>query len=206
MTLALLYAQTHPDRISGLILRGTFLARQSDLEWFISNGANKIFADYWEEFIEVIPEVERQDLVAAYHNRVHGNNREEQKQAALAWSTWAGRIVTYILASVNPDTYQPADVETCIHEVKIETHYALNSYFINEDQILKEIGKVPDVPVILIHGRKDLTCTMEASWRLHQALKQSEMVIVKEGGHLAGETPMVDALVSATDKMSSLLA
>jgi proline iminopeptidase len=205
-TLALLYAQTHPDRISGLILRGTFLARQSDLEWFISNGANKIFADYWEEFVEVIPEVERQDLVAAYHKRVHGDNREEQKQAALAWSTWAGRIVTYMLATVNPDTYQPGDIEKTINEVKIETHYALNSYFINEDQILNEIDKVPDVPVTLIHGRKDLTCTMEASWSLHQSLQQSEMIIVKDGGHLAGETPMVDALVSATDKMAGLLA
>ncbi len=107
-----------------------------------------------------------------------------------------------MLSGLNPDTYQPGDIEQTIHEVMIETHYAKNAYFIKENQILDEIRKVPEVPAIIIHGRRDLTCTLDASWKLHQTLPGSELVIVREGGHLAGEAPMVDALITATDKMA----
>lgn len=205
-TLGLLYAESHSDRVSGMILRGTFLARQADLDWFIRAGANRIFPDYWQEFADLVPEDERDDLVSAYHRRLHGSDKQEQAAAAKAWSTWARRLVTYMLASVNPDSCQAGDIDQTIHEVLIETHYARNAYFIKENQILNEISKVPEVPIRIIHGRKDLTCTLEASWKLHQALPASELVIVREGGHLAGETPMVDALVTATDHMAGLLA
>jgi proline iminopeptidase len=204
-TLGLLYAETHSDRVSALVLRGTFLARQADLDWFIKAGANRIFPDYWEEFVQLIPQDERDDLISAYHRRLHGDNKKEQAEAAKVWSIWAGRIVTYMLSEVNPDSYQPGDIEETIHEVKIETHYAINAYFIKENQILNEIDKVPEVPICIIHGRRDLICTLEASWKLHQALPGSELVIVREGGHLAGEAPMVDALITATDLMAARL-
>jgi len=204
-TLALLYAETYPEIVSGLVLRGTFLARKSDLAWFIDAGANQIFPDYWQDFIKHIPDDERHDLVSAFHRRVHGVDKHEQKIAVRAWSTWAGRIVTYMMASVNPDTYQPGNIEEAIDEVKIETHYAKNAYFIKENQILSNIGRVPEVPTIIIHGRKDLTCTLDASWAVHQSLPSSELVIVRDGGHLAGEPPMVNALVGATDKMTGLV-
>jgi proline iminopeptidase len=203
-TLGLLYTESYPERVSGLILRGAFLARQADLDWFISNGANRIFPDYWNEFVQFIPAQERDDLVAAYHKRVHGQDKVAQEQAAIAWSTWAGRIVTHMLAEVNPDTYKPDDIETTIHEVLIETHYALNSYFIQENQILNDIDLIPDIPITIIHGRKDLTCTLEASWLLHQALPGSDFLVLKDAGHLAGERPMVDALIRATDNMAGL--
>lgn len=204
-TLALLYAQAKPERVSGMVLRGTFLARQSDLEWFVKSGANRIFPDHWQDFIKLIPEHERDDLVTAYHRRLHGDDKEEQKAAAIAWSIWAGRIVTYLLSSVDPDSYQPGDIEQTINEVLIETHYAKNAYFIKENQILSEIRKIPDVPISIIHGRQDLTCPLESSWELHQVLPSSKLVIVREGGHLAGEAPMVDALITATDLMAELI-
>lgn len=204
-TLGLLYAEAHPERVLGMVLRGTFLARCADLEWFISAGVNKIFPDYWQEFAQVIPDNEKGNLLEAFHKRVHGDDRELQKEAAVAWSKWAGRIVTYTISDINPDSYQPDDIEGTIHEVSIETHYAKNAYFIEEDQILKQINKVPGVPVTIIHGRKDLTCTLDASWSLHQALPKSELIIVREGGHLASETPMVDALITATDLMATIL-
>ena len=204
-TLGLLYAEAHPKRVKGMVLRGTFLARRADLDWFISAGVNQIFPDYWQEFAQLIPENERGDLVQAYHKRVHGDNRELQKEAAIAWSKWAGRIVTYMISEINPGSYQPDDIDGTIHEVSIETHYAKNAYFIEEDQILKQIDKMPDVPITIIHGRRDLTCTLDASWSLHQALPKSELIIVRNGGHLAGETPMVDALVTATDHMAKIL-
>ncbi len=205
-TLALLYAETYPESVSAMVLRGSFLARKTDLDWFVRSGANKIFPDYWQDFISLIPEAERQDLVLAYHKRLHGNNEQKQKQAAKAWSIWAGRVVTYLLDGVNADSYDPGNLEKAVNEVKIETHYARHAYFIEENQILNNINLIPDVPVTIIHGRKDLTCLAEASWLLKQSLPDANLIMVKEGGHLAGEPPMVDALVNATDQMLKLLA
>ena len=123
----------------------------------------------------------------------------------MAWSIWAGRIVTYLLKGVNPDSYRPDNVEQTVNEVLIETHYAKEKYFIEENQILENVHRLPDVPIHIIHGRRDLTCLVEASWLLKQSLPKAELVIVREGGHLAGEEPMVDALVTATDKMARII-
>ena len=202
-TLGLLYAQAHPSRALGLILRGTFLARQKDLDWFAKLGASMIFPDYWQEFTGLIPQAERADLVAAYHARVHGADRAMQEAAALAWSRWAGRLVTYLLPGGD---YVPGDVNKAICEVLIETHYAKHRYFIVENQILDNVASLPPVPIRIIHGRRDLTCTLDTSWSLHQALPDAELVIVREGGHLAGESVMVDALVSATDEFARRLS
>ncbi len=204
-TLGLLYAEAYRDKVSGMILRGTFLARQADLDWFVKAGANRVFPDYWQEFIQLVPEDERHDPVCVYHRYLHGTDKQEQAAAARAWSIWAGRVVTYMLTDVNPDSYEPGNIEQVINEVLIETHYARNVYFIKENQILDDIKLLPDVPVTIIHGRLDLTCTLDASWKLHQAMPGSELVIVRDGGHLAGEAPMVDALISATDRMAELL-
>ena len=201
-TLGLLYAQSHPSRVLALVLRGTFLARQTDLDWFGRHGASMVFPDYWREFTEIIPVDERHDLVSAYHTRVHGADRKLRQAAALAWSKWAGRIVTYLLPGAG---YEPGDVDKTVCEVLIETHYAKHRYFIPENRILDNVAHLPAVPTRIIHGRRDLTCTLDASWSLHQALPDSELVVVKEGGHLAGEPVMVDALVTATDEMAKRL-
>lgn len=205
-TLALLYAETYPERVSGMILRGTFLARQKDLDWFIDNGVSDVFPDFWQDFIGVIPETERADLVDAYHRRVHGDDEDIQRQAAAAWAKWATRTVTWLLADMDPYNYEPEDNDTTVHEVKIETHYAKHRYFLEPDQLLRDTHLLPDVPTIIIHGRKDMTCLPEASWSLSQMLPKSSLRIVKEGGHLAGEPPMVDALITATDEMAGLLS
>ncbi|MEX2523807.1 MAG: prolyl aminopeptidase [Gammaproteobacteria bacterium] len=202
-TLGLLYAQAHPGRILGLILRGSFLARQADLDWFVKFGANRVFPDAWEEFIRPIPEDERDNLIEAYHRRVHGGDAEEQLAAARRWATWAGKVVTWTLP-----VYEPGEEDTAkmIHEVAIETHYAKNRYFVEENHILDNMNRIPEVPVRLIHGRRDILCPLTSSWLLHRALPQSTLNIVREGGHLAGEPPMIDALVSATDAMAAKLS
>ena len=202
-TLGLLYAQSHPSRVLGMILRGTFLARQKDLDWFGRKGASMIFPDYWQDFTGIIPDPERGDLISAYYARVHGADREARETAAMAWSKWAGRLVTYLLPGAD---YTPGDVGKTVREVLIETHYAMHRYFIDENRILDNAALLPPVPIRIVHGRRDLTCTLDASWSLHRALPDSELVIVKEGGHLAGETVMVDALVTATDEMAERLA
>ena len=203
-TLGLLYAQSYPSRVLALVLRGTFLARQKDLDWFGRHGASMIFPDYWREFTGIIPEEERHDLVSAYHARVHGADRKLRQAASLAWSKWARRIVTYLLPGATGE-YTPGDVDKTVCEVLIETHYAKNRYFIPENRILDNVAQLPAVPTRIIHGRRDLTCTLDASWSLHQALPESELVVVREGGHLAGESVMVDALVTATDEMAGRL-
>lgn len=201
-TLSLLYAQTYPDRVRGMVLRGTFLARQSDLDWF-TKGIRRIFPDYWYDFVGAIPEQEREDIILAYYNRVHGHDKENRIRFARAWAEWAGRIVSYSL----PEQIrtEEEDMERVLQDVSIETHYARHKYFIEEDQILMNAGELPDVPIKIIHGRKDLTCTLDTSWTLHKALPQSEMLIIREGGHLAGEPVMIDVLVNATDDMASQL-
>ena len=201
-TLGLLYAQTHPERVLAMVLRGAFLARQKDLDWFIKDGANNIFPDHWDDFIQQIPEPERRDIVSAVHQRIFGDDQEIKHKFAKAWSDWAGKVVTYNLTEVEQ---QEDDSKTTLCEVSIETHYAKNMYFINEDQILNNNEKLPDVPTIIIHGRRDLTCTLDSSWDLHKAIPNSELVIVPTAGHLAGEPTMTDALITATNKMAEVL-
>jgi len=201
-TLGLLYAQAHPEHVTGMILRGTFLARQVDLDWFAKNGANKIFPDQWEQFIGCIPPEERRDLVATYHKRLTDKDMAIRQKFARSWSDWATRVVTWNLTEQKNEV---EDISTLVHQVAIETHYAFNRYFIQENQILENITKLPDVPIIIVHGRKDLTCTLEASWSLHKLLPKSEMVIVPHAGHLAGEPAMTDALITATNRMPALL-
>ena len=162
-----------------------------------------IFPDYWQEFTDIIPESERDDLIAAYHTRVHGPDRNVRETAAVSWSKWAGRLVTYLLPGAD---YTPGDVDKTVRDVLIETHYAKHRYFIDDNRILDNAALLPSVPIRIIHGRRDLTCTLDASWSLHRALPDSELVIVKEGGHLAGEPVMVDALVTATDDMAKRLS
>jgi len=202
-TLGLLYAEIFPEKVTGLILRGTFLARRQDLDWFAKDGVNRIFPDYWEEFISVISPEERDDLIAAYHGRIHGNEGDEKKRFARNWSDWASRVVTWNLKEEKEEEH---DEETILHEASIEIHYAKNWYFLAENKILNDCDRLPKVSTIIIHGRRDLTCLPEASWSLHKHLPHSELVILPDAGHLAGEPAMVDALVQATDRMAELIS
>jgi len=203
-TLALLYAEQFSKHVSAIILRGTFLARQCDFDWFAKTGVNKIFPDYWQEFISCFNEDEKKHFIKVLYERVFSNDKAVQSEAAKTWSLWAGRVVTHSL--VNEYILEIEDEDKLISEVKIEMHYATNKYFINENQILDNISKVPDVPVMIIHGRKDLTCLPESSWSVHKALPESNLTIVPEAGHLASEPAMIDALITATDEMAKLLS
>ena len=201
-TLALLYAEQYPQSVSGIVLRGSFLARQSDLDWFIRGGVERIFPDAWAAFNNVFNASDKGavDSVAEW---VFSDDFDKQLQASKAWSQWAGRIVT---ASFLADyTLEVSDEQRLIDETRIEMHYALNRYFISDNQILNNIHNIPDVPVKIIHGRRDLTCLPESSWLLKQAMPQAELEIIHDAGHLAGETSMVDALIRATDDMAEKL-
>jgi proline iminopeptidase len=202
--LSLLYAETLPHRVAGMILRGSFLARARDLAWFAGGGANRLLPDAWARFRGFIDPARRHELVSAYYDCVRGDDLELARSAARHWLAWAGALVTW-----------PTDIEVrfggldpaqAVNEVMVETHYASHAYFIRENQILEEVQRIPAVPVTLIHGRRDVTCTLDASWELHECLPAARLVIVPNGGHLASEPVMTSALVQATDEMAGLLA
>ena len=201
-TLALAYAQQYPEKTSGMILRGTFLARQQDLDWFADDGAGGLFPDEWRAFKEAIPEAERGDLIAAYYQRLHSSKRETREQAAAAWDRWAARTV---LSDEAMAGYRVEDLNAAVKRVKIETHYAKRRYFLKPNQLLENARRLPAVPTIIIHGDKDRVCLPEAARELHRALPGSELRMVAGGGHLAGEPAMTDALITATDEMAERL-
>lgn len=201
-TLALLYAQAHPQRVRGLILRGTFLARARDLDWFVGDGVRRIFPDAWEHFVAAMAPADRDDPVGACLRHVLGPDPVRGMHYGVAWSRWAGQVAAYLLPEGSTET---SATDVLYQQSRIEMHYAAHRYFIVENQILEQAGALPRVPTRIIHGRCDLTCTLDASWALHRAVPWSELVVVREGGHLASEPSMVDALVDATRWMAGQL-
>lgn len=202
--LALVYAQTHPDRVLGLVLRGTFLARDRDVEWFFGDGARRLFPEHWAALCAVLGAGTGRELVARAYTGVHGGDRAERERVARAWARWAGAVVAFSLASTEPPS--DGDLDRMLDEVAIETHYAHHHYFLEPDQILANMARIAHLPATIIHGRRDLTCTPESAWAVHEALPGSALVILHEAGHLASEPAMIDALVGASDAMAARLA
>lgn len=204
-TLALLYAQRHPGRVLAMILRGTFLARRQDVDWFFRDGVSRIFPDAWETFTAAFPAVADGDYVAAACEEMRSGDPARRTACARAWSDWTGKVVTYLLPESPATEPTPEQTERMRNEVSVETHYAQHRYFIEENQVLRDVPRLPRVPTVIVHGRRDLTCTLEASWTLHRALPHSRLVILREAGHLASEPAMIDALVSATEQLHEAL-
>lgn len=215
--LALIYAQSYPQRVTGMILRGSFLARQRDMQWFTEQGVVNIFPDDWQKFIDHFMPVEQMDIIAACYRAVFSPDKKRRYLAARAWSHWTDRVVCHNLVVADQkseaETKQKDDnspsqeqMDYLVRKVALEMHYAYHRYFIADNQILHHMGKLPPVPVMLIHGRKDLTCPVESSWLLHRAIPQSSLRILPDTGHLLGEPGMIDAALDATDEMAVLLA
>jgi len=199
-TLALRYAQTFPDAVSALVLRGSFLARQEDLDWFFGgSGVARVFPEDYGDFLCPVPADERGDLVRAYHRRIHGSDEEMVLAWARAWTAWAERVATWTLPQ--PRTEEPTDPQRSLAKARIETHYALNRYFLSDRPLLGAAGSIPDVPIAIVHGRRDLVCPFDAAWALHRAISGSRLVQVPEAGHLAFEPTMTDALVGEMDRL-----
>jgi proline iminopeptidase len=202
-TLALAYAQAHPQRVTGMILRGIFLCRDEEIQWFYQSGASRVFPDYWEDFIAPIPPQERNDLLHAYYRRLSGDNDIERMAAAKAWSVWEGRT-----ASLHPN---PAvvgffsDPHTALSLARIECHYFVNHAFLRQNQLLLESHKLANIPGVIVQGRYDLICPMASAWELHQAWPGSELKVISDAGHSAAEPGIRAALIEATDKFVEVL-
>ncbi len=197
-TLSLLYAEAHPARVAALILRGIFLCRPRDIRWYYQDGASRIYPDAWEHFLAPIPEVERDDLVAAYYRRLTSEDPAEQLEAARAWSVWEGATSKLLPSDALVATFAEDAFATAL--ARIECHYFHHDSFLAEDQILRDIDRIRHIPAVIVQGRYDLPCPMEDAWALHRAWPEADLEIIPDAVHSATEPGITDALIRATDR------
>ncbi len=202
-TLALAYAETHPNQVVALVLRGIFLLRKKEIHWFYQEGASAIFPDAWEPYRDHIPEAERHDFVAAYYRRLTHPDPKVQLAAAKIWTTWelsTSRLYT------PPELIQTLVTEEfSIKFARIECHYFTHHGFFTEDgELLKNINRIRQIPTFIAQGRYDVVCPMMSAWDLHRAFPEAELVIVPDAGHSVRESGISRALVTATDRYRSL--
>jgi len=198
-TLSLAYAQTHPGAVSELVLRGIFLLRRKEIDWFYQWGAGMLFPEEWAEFLAPIPEAERGDLLGAYHRRLLHGAPSERLAAARAWSVWEGATSSL---RPNPErTKQFAQPEFALALARIETHYFVNhGFFTDEDQLLRGVEAIRRIPAVIVQGRYDVVCPFETAWELHTRWPEADFRAVVDAGHTAYEPGITAELVSATDR------
>lgn len=201
-TLSLVYAQTHPERVRGLILRGIFLCRPREIAWFYQDGASRIFPDYWQDFIAPIPPEERGDLLRAHHRRLTGTDEVARMASAKAWSLWEGRTSNLQTRKAVVDFF--GSPHTALSLARIEAHYFVHDSFLGPDQLLRDAHRLHAIPGVIVHGRYDIVCPIESAWALHGAWPQAEFNVVPDAGHSASEPGITDALIRATHQMSEL--
>ena len=200
-TLALAYAQTHPDRVSELVLRGIFTLRREELLWFYQEGANWVYPDAWEHFVAPIPPEERGDMMAAYYKRLTGADREVQLRAAQAWSVWEGSTVSLHQSPERMISF--GSNQFALAFARIECHYFVNQgFFERDDQIIANMDRVRHIPGVIVQGRHDIVTPMKTAYELHKAWPESELIIVDDAGHAATEPGIIKALVGATNKFA----
>jgi len=195
-TLGLAYAEAHPDRVTGLILRGIFLCRDQDLSWFYQDGASHVFPDAWEEYERIIPQAERHDFIKAYYKRLTGSDEIARMAAAKAWSIWEGMCSTLRPSNSVVDHF--ADPHTAFSLARIECHYFIHDTFMQPGQLLADAHKLADIPGVIVHGRYDMVCPLDNAFALHKVWPQAELHIIRDAGHSAAEPGIIDALVKAT--------
>lgn len=197
-TLSLAYAQTHPERVNALFLRGIFLLRHKELQWFYQEGASRIYPDVWEKYVAAIPESERNDFISAYHKRLTSDDAQIRQKAAIAWTTWE--------ASTSFLLQRPDHIQSCSDDqfadafARIECHYFINKGFFKSDgQLLENIDKISHIPCVIVQGRYDVVCPTESAWELHKSYPGSILEIIEDAGHSVKEVGITSKLIEYTD-------
>ncbi len=200
-TLALAYAQRHPEAVTELVLRGIFLLRKRELDWFYQEGASRLFPDAWERYLEPIPEVERADLMAAYHARLTNEDMNVRLTAARAWSLWEAGTST-LRPSPSMQSAMGRD-DFALAFARIESHYFVNrGFFTSENQLLEGVAQIRHLPAVIVQGRYDAVCPMETAWALHRAWPEAHFLVCDGAGHSAFEPEILHHLIEATDRFS----
>lgn len=200
-TLALAYAQTHPEHVSELVLRGIFLLRKWEIDWFYQDGTSHLFPDAWEKYVAAIPEAERGDFVAAYYKRLTSDDAQVRSAAAKAWSQWEGRT-SYLLPN---EAYLSKTGEDAFADAfaRIECHYFMHGGWLRDEKALlarPNIERMRKIPGTIVQGRYDVVCPMESAWALHRAWPEADLRVIEDAGHAAHEPGILHELIEATDR------
>lgn len=201
-TLALAYAQTHPEHVSEMVLRGIFLTTQQDIDWFYQYGVSEMHPDRWEGFLAPIPENERNNLVQAYHKRLTGQNKTEQLACAKAWSQWEGATANLIAKPSSIDSF--GEDHFAIAFARIENHFFVNKCWLEEGQLLRDAHKLAGIKGVIVHGRYDMPCPLRNAWALHKAWPDSRLDIIEAAGHSMSEPAILSAMIQALDEFAGL--
>lgn len=199
-TLALAYAETHPDRVSELVVRGIYTLSRAELEWYYQFGVSEMFPDKWERFQAPIPEAGRGDMIAAYRKLLVSDDRQKQIEAAVAWSTWEGQTITLLPEPETSDVFSEA--EFALAFARIENHYFVHGGWLEEGQLLRDAHRLKDIPGLIVHGRYDMPCPARYAWQLHKAWPKAEFYLIEGAGHAYSEPGILDRLIYATDKFA----
>ncbi|UVC10592.1 prolyl aminopeptidase [Rhizobium sp. TH2] len=197
-TLALAYAEKHPDHVSELVVRGIYTLTKGELDWYYQFGVSEMFPDKWERFLAPIPESERHDMMGAYRKRLVGTDRDKQVEAARAWSLWEGETITLLPEPETSDKFGEDDF--AIAFARIENHYFVHAGWMDEGQLLRDAHKLQDIPGTIVHGRYDMPCPARYAWALHKAWPKADFRLIEGAGHAYSEPGILDALIEATDK------
>jgi len=195
-TLALVYAQMHPQHVLAMILRGIFLCREQELGWIYGGGAARFYPEEWQEFSSLIPEEERNDLLRAYHQRLTGDNELARMAAAKAWAKWEAKTSAIQPSKTVLQSFTEPHTATSLS--RIESHYFINQGFLRPNQILEDISRIENIPGTIVQGRYDMVCPMQSAYELYKAWPRSELDIIPDAGHSATERGIIDALIRAT--------
>jgi len=202
-TLSLAYSQTHPNSCKGLILRGIFLVRKKEIDWFYQEGANNIFPDRWESFLAPISPDKRNNLLKAYYEILTGDDHSKKIEAAKAWSTWEGSTVRLLLDENFIGDF--SDEKFAEAFARIECHYFMNNcWFDSDNYLIENIDKIRNIPSVIVHGRYDIICPVVQAWDLHKAWPEADFHIIPDAGHSIYEEGIKNKLIEYTDKYSEL--
>jgi proline iminopeptidase len=199
-TLALAYSETHPNRVSELVVRGIYTLTRAELEWYYQFGVSEMFPDKWEKFLAPIPEAERGDMMAAYRKRLVGDDQAAKVEAALAWSMWEGQTITLLPEPSTSDHFAVPDYAVAF--ARIENHYFVHAGWLEEGQLLRDAHKLRGIPGVIVQGRYDMPCPAKYAWALHKAWPDADFHLIEGAGHAYSEPGILDRLIRATDKFA----
>ena len=200
-TLSLAYAQSHPERVTELVLRGIFLLRAQELQWFYQHGASELYPDAWQHYLAPIPDTERHDLISAFHSRLTSEDPEVRLSAARAWSVWEAS--TSFLIQNEDFMAQLDEPEAALAMARIECHYFVNGgFFESPNQILEAVDRIRHIPCVIVQGRYDVVCPPTTAWDLHRAWPEADFKLIANAGHSAFDPANAASLIEATNRFA----
>jgi proline iminopeptidase len=197
-TLALAYAEKYPERVTELVVRGIYMCTRPELEWFYQFGVSEMFPDKWEKFVAPIPADERHDMIAAYRRLLTGDDRQKQIEAAIAWSSFEGQVITLMPEPSTSDHF--FDPDYALAFARVENHYFTNACWLEDEQLLRDAHRLADIPGTIVHGRYDMPCPAKYAWALHKAWPRADFHLIEGAGHAYSEPGILDRLIRATDR------